>query len=57
MAAELPPWVPNEEELRAIRAAILKERPNLAGNEAALLLAEERVVSWVIKQESESSGQ
>lgn len=57
MATEPGEWMPSEEERQAIRAAILKDRPDLAGNEAALLLAEKRVISWVSQQEAEGDGQ
>ena len=56
MAREPGEWVPSDEERHVIREAILRDRPDLAGNETALLLAEERVISWVRQREAEDDA-
>lgn len=56
MASESMPlneWKPTEDERRTMREALLKDRPDLAGDETALLVAEERVVNWVRRMERE----
>ena len=55
MAVKQSAWELTEDERKAIRKALLESRPDLAGNEQAVLLAERRVIDWVIRQEQEHS--
>lgn len=55
MTEDRSAWEPAEDERKAVRNALLESRPDLAGNEEALLFAEKRVVDWVTGQERELS--
>lgn len=51
MTSKPDAWEPDENERQAIRAALLREHPELVGHEQALRLAEYRVIAWVLRKE------